>query len=79
MNRSRSSLVFVVCAIYSLIGGLYPFEFCDRAFAWGFREAIPIPIKDVGLSDFLQNIVYSFPGVQFITFSPHHRTGFPVL
>ena len=30
MNRSRSSLVFVLCAIYSLIAGLYPFEFSDR-------------------------------------------------
>ena len=82
MNRSRSSLVFVLCAIYSLIAGLYPFEFSDRTssfdreFPWGFLKAILIPIKDVGLSDFLQNIAYFVPwgAIYYIfTASPNRR------
>jgi glycopeptide antibiotics resistance protein len=82
MNRSRSSLVFILCAIYSLIAGLYPFEFSDRTssfdleFPWGFLKAVLVPIKNVGLSDFLQNIAYFVPwgAIYYIfTASPNRR------
>jgi VanZ like family/Concanavalin A-like lectin/glucanases superfamily len=64
------------------MAGLYPFEFSGRTssfhrvFPWGFLKAILIPIKDVGLSDFLQNIVYFVPwgAIYYIfTASPNRR------
>lgn len=82
MNRSRSGLVFVLCTVYSLIAGLYPFEFFDRTpfynleFPWGFLTAVFVPIKDVGLSDFLQNILCFVPwgAIYYIfTASPNRR------
>src|SRR5215813_11871992 len=82
MNRARSSLVFVLCAIYSLIAGLYPFEFSnrtasfDRELPWGFLKAILVSIKDVGLGDFLLNILYFVPwgAIYYIfTASPNRR------
>src|SRR5262249_38007689 len=82
MNRSKSSIVFILCAVYSLIAGLYPFEFSDRTssfgrdFPWGSLKALLVPIKDVGLNDFLQNIVYFVPwgAIYYIfTASPNRR------
>src|SRR5262245_59266245 len=82
MNRSKSSIVFILCAVYSLIAALYPFEFSnrtasfDRELPWGFLKAILVSIKDVGLGDFLLNILYFVPwgAIYYIfTASPNRR------
>jgi VanZ family protein len=66
MNRCRENLVIALCAIYSLMAGLYPFEFADRtlyfeAFPWKFLTTLFVPIKSVRVNDFLQNIAYFLP------------------
>ena len=62
ITRVKVTLVFVLCAIYSLIAGLHPFVFGDGSsrfeadFPWGF-----VPIEGVRVNDCLPNIVYFLP------------------
>src|SRR5262249_6188266 len=67
MNRVKANLVHGLCAIYSLIAGLYPFEFSgktlhlDRELPWKLVMLLAVPLRDVGLDDFITNVVYFLP------------------
>jgi VanZ family protein len=67
MNRVKANLVYVLCAIYSLIAGLYPFEFSgrtlhlDRELPWKVLTLLAVPLRDVSLNDFVTNVVYFLP------------------
>jgi VanZ like protein/concanavalin A-like lectin/glucanase superfamily protein len=81
VNRFRSNFILALSAIYSLMAGLYPFEFADGtprargAFPWGFVAALMVPIEALRLRDFLQNIVYFLPwGVLVFVFVGSSRS-----
>jgi VanZ family protein len=67
VSRSSRNLLLVLCAIYSVMAGLYPFELADgpsRAhgkFPWGFVAALMVPVEFLRLNDFLWNILYFLP------------------
>jgi VanZ family protein len=81
MTRRNGYLIRALCVIYSLIAGLYPFEFADRTrhfgtYPWNFLTTFFVPIQDVRLNDFLQNIAYFLPwGIisYVLVDSPHRR------
>jgi len=89
MNWSRgNNLVLVLCAIYSIMAGLYPYELSDGTlhfhseFPWWFITVFFPPIEQLRVSDFLQNIGYFVPwGVLVYLFlgSPQDRTSSLVL
>src|SRR5688572_26062637 len=66
MDLSRSALIIALCVIYSLIAGLYPFEFVERSLVFNDsgREFLTHDIRQVlrfRVNDFLTNIAYFLP------------------
>ncbi|HKA22822.1 MAG TPA: VanZ family protein [Blastocatellia bacterium] len=87
MNRVKANLVFVLCAIYSLIAGLYPFEFSgktlhlNRELPWKVLTLLAVRLRDVGLDDFVTNVVYFLPwgALVYVCGSPRSRNFSTVL
>jgi hypothetical protein len=80
VNRFRSNFILALSALFSLMAGLYPFEFADGSrargvFPWGFVAALMVPFEALRLRDFLQNIVYFLPwGVLVFVFVGSSRS-----
>jgi glycopeptide antibiotics resistance protein len=81
MTRVKANLLCVLFAIYSLIAGLYPFEFSgstlhlDRELPWKVATLLAVPLRDVGLDDFVTNVVYFLPwgALVYVCGSPRSR------
>jgi VanZ family protein len=86
MNRPKANLIFVLCAVYSLIAGLYPFEFSgktlhlDRELPWKLVTLLAVPLREVSLNDFVTNVVYFIPwgALVCVLRSPRSRNLFSV-